>query len=197
MAKSILFLISLFYAGSITVVISSSTSAATTSFIQVSCRATTYPTVCVQSLAGYASTIQKSHRKLAHTALSVSLEQAQSTRAFVNKLTKFKGLKSKEIEAIQDCLEEMNDSVDRISQSVQELKTIGSSRGQSQDFFWHMSNVQTWVSAALTDDTTCMDGFSDKGFNPRIKASIKTRVTNTAQLTSNALSLINHFAAKF
>ncbi|KAL9163511.1 hypothetical protein ABFS82_06G045200 [Erythranthe guttata] len=87
----------------------------TTSFIRTSCRATTYPSVCVQSLYTHAAAIKKSPKQLVTTALSVSVEKAQSTKTFVSMLTRFRGLKPREYAAIKDCLEEVSDSVDRLS----------------------------------------------------------------------------------
>ncbi|KAA8539807.1 hypothetical protein F0562_026499 [Nyssa sinensis] len=158
--------------------------AAPSNFIKASCSATTYPALCVQSLSMYATAIQKSPRQLAQTALSVSLDRAQTTKTFITKLTKFKGLKTREYEAIKDCLEEISDTVDRLSQSIRELKHTGKAGGP--DFQWRMSNVETWVSAALTDDSTCMDGFAGKALNGRIKTSVRARVTHVAQVTSPA-----------
>ncbi|CAF2380530.1 unnamed protein product [Brassica napus] len=37
---------------------------------------------------------------------------------------------------------------------------------------WKMSNVQTWVSAALTDETTCLDGFSGRAMEGKVKKLI-------------------------
>lgn len=165
-----------------------------TSFIKAKCSATQYPSLCVQSLSVYASAIQKSPKQLAHTALTVSLSKARSAKAFVTKLGKIKGMKGRELEAVHDCLEEMNDSIDRLSRSVQELDKAGKSKGQ--DFLWHMSNVDTWVSAALTDENTCVDGFAGRALDGRVKASVRGWVVTVAQVTSNALALINQFAAK-
>ncbi|CAK9135164.1 unnamed protein product [Ilex paraguariensis] len=168
--------------------------AVATNFIKASCRTTQYPAVCVQSLSTYAATIQRSPKQLVQTALSVSLDTAQSMKTFVTRLTKFKGLKKREYAAIKDCLEEMSDNVDRISKSVKELKNMGSTKGP--EFQWHMSNVETWVSAALTDENTCTDGFAGKALNGRIQVSIKARVTNLGKVTSNALALVNNYATK-
>ncbi|KAK7854847.1 21 kDa protein [Quercus suber] len=173
---------------------SSSAGGYDTSFIKSSCSSTTYPAVCVKTLSAYAPAIQKSPRQLAHTALSVSLSKCESTKTFVSKMTKMKGLKSREYEAVKDCLEEMGDTVDRLSKSIHELKHIGQAKGQ--DFSWHMSNVETWVSAALTDENTCLDGFSGKALDGKVKASIKAQVVNVAQVTSNALALVNSYASK-
>ena len=113
----------------------------------------------------------------------------------MKKLTKFKGLNAREYEANRDCLDEMGDTVDQVSRSVRELKYLGKAKGK--DFLWHMSNVETWVSAALTYENSCLDGFAGRAMDGKIKASVKAWVTHVAQVTSNALALINQFAAKY
>ncbi|GAU20724.1 hypothetical protein TSUD_231380 [Trifolium subterraneum] len=162
-------------------------------FIKSSCRATRYPILCVQCLMRYSSVIGLSERQLAMTALSVSISRTRSSALFVKKLSKARGIKPREYGAIQDCIENMGDSLDSLSQSVRELGSIGHAVGE--DFVWHMSNVQTWVSAALTDDNTCLDGFAGPSMNGNVKAAIKKRVVNVTQVTSNALALVNRFAS--
>ncbi|CAK8564763.1 unnamed protein product [Lathyrus sativus] len=163
-----------------------------TSFIKSSCSTTPYPTLCVQSLSVYASTIQQDPHQLVQTALSLSLNKTQSTKGFVTMCYSFKNLKPIEYDALHDCAEEISDSVYRLSRSLEELKLCNIN---GQDFNWHISNVETWVSSALTDETTCGDGFGDKALDGRIKASIISRMANVAQFISNALSLINQYAA--
>ncbi|TYJ97078.1 21 kDa protein-like [Cucumis melo var. makuwa] len=65
---------------------------------------------------------------------------------------------------------------------------------RGSNFDLAMSNVQTWVSAALTDETTCSEGFKGKTVKGGVKAAVRSRIVNIAQLTSNALSLINRIA---
>lgn len=131
---------------------------------------------------------------MALTALSVSLSRARSAAVFSSKLTKVRGLKPREHLAVRDCIENMADSVDILSHSVQELGHTGTA--VSQDFMWHMSNVQTWVSAALTDENTCLDGFAGRVMEGKVKDAVRRRVIDVAQVTSNALALINRFAEK-
>ncbi|KAK4783802.1 hypothetical protein SAY86_018170 [Trapa natans] len=174
--------------------------ASTTTFIKSSCYSTRYPALCVQSLSSYASVIQQNNKKqLAQAALSESLVRAQAVKEFVAKSTKFRGLRAREYAAIKDCLEQIGDSVDRLGKSVEELKgmhmQLGKSSTNQPEFIWHVSNVQTWVSAALTDENSCFDGYSSKALNGRLKTSIRVRVLNVAQVTSNALALVNHFAS--
>lgn len=103
-------------------------------------------------------------------------------------------MKVREWRAVQDCVETIADSVDRLRQSVSELGRMG--RAVGEDFVWHMSNVQTWVSAALTDDDTCLDGFAGSAMNGNVKGAIRDRVVHAAQVTSNALALVNRFASR-
>lgn len=138
--------------------------------------------------------IRQNDQHLAQTALSVSLSRAQSAAAFVAKMTQVRGIKPRERQAVIDCIENMGDSVDRLSRSVKELGHMGGAVGQ--DFMWHISNVQTWVSAALTDETTCLDGFAGSFMDGNIEVAIRRKVVNVAQVTSNALALVNRFAAR-
>ncbi|OAY59962.1 21 kDa protein [Manihot esculenta] len=163
-------------------------------FIKASCKATRYPDLCVQCLSGYANAIQQNEQHLALTALSVSLARARSAAAFVTKLTKVRRIKPRENQAVKDCIENMGDSVDRLSQSITELGHLGQAVGQ--DFVRLISNVQTWVSAAITDQSTCLDGFAGRFMDGNVKIAVKRRVTNAAQVTSNALALVNHFASR-
>lgn len=60
-------------------------------------------------------------------------------------------------------------------------------------FRFQMSNVQTWMSAALTDQETCTDGFEGVPDCP-LKSDVNEKSTCVKQVTSNALALVNSFA---
>ncbi|KAJ0658147.1 putative pectinesterase [Helianthus annuus] len=188
---TLLIFLAVFYLARIT---NSTTIKPSSSFIKSSCATATYPALCERSLSPFAKTIQTSPAQLARTALAVSLKQSQTTQAYLNKLKQVKGLKPRERSAIGDCLEEVSDSLDRVSKSIKELKNCDRVKGQ--EFIWHMSNVQTWVSSALTDENTCMDGFGGKVMEGRIKSSVRAHITSVAHVTSNALALVNNFAQK-
>ncbi|ESQ29111.1 hypothetical protein EUTSA_v10023696mg [Eutrema salsugineum] len=166
-------------------------------FIVSSCQTTRYPSLCVHTLSAYSTMIRHNNdQDLAQTALTISLARARSVAIFVVKLTKeTPSFKRREYLAIKDCIEVLGNSVDRLGQSVKELGRAGHAVA-SEDFMWKMSNVQTWVSAALTDETTCLDGFSGQAMEGKLKRLIRLKVVHVAQVTSNALALVNHFAEK-
>ncbi|MBA0796685.1 hypothetical protein Gohar_007432 [Gossypium harknessii] len=89
-----------------------------------------------------------------------------------------------------DCVEVIGDSVDELRQSIEELGHISRS-----NFALTMSDIQTWVSAALTDEDTCMDGFAGKSMNGNVKTMVRKRIVKIAHLTSNALALVNNYAS--
>ncbi|KAF8412400.1 hypothetical protein HHK36_000363 [Tetracentron sinense] len=159
-------------------------------FIRTSCGTTTYPKLCYTSLSIHASAIQTSPKLLANTALSVSLSKARDTSTMLSKLSKSYGLKPREVSAMRDCVEEMNDSIEELHKSIEEMGQEGGS-----NFGLQMNDIQTWVSAALTDEDTCVDGFAGKVMNGNVKTTVRSHIVNVAQLTSNALALINSYAS--
>ncbi|CAJ1934325.1 unnamed protein product [Sphenostylis stenocarpa] len=163
---------------------------ASTVFIRTSCSSTTYPRLCYSSLVKHADLIQTNHVVLTGTALNVTLASAKSTSAMISALAKRQGLKPREVAAMKDCVEELSDSVDELRRSIDEMNHL-----RPSNFEMTMSDVQTWVSAALTDESTCSDGFQEtETGGSNLKRSVRGLVVQVAQLTSNALALINQLA---
>lgn len=168
-------------------------------FIELQCQKTLYPDLCIRSLSYYVNnfTTTLSQQKLAQIALKVSLARAESTQVYVTEVAKgLKRTKGKDYLAIKDCLEQINDGVEQLTNCIKETSSI-KENGESRDFPWHASNVQTWMSAALTDASFCIDGFSGRALGGKTKSMIKAKVLNLEQATSNALSLFNRFAARY
>jgi len=160
-----------------------------TLFIKNSCSSTTYPKLCYTSLVKHADSIQTNRVLLTCTALNVTLASAKSTSAVISTLSKSQGLKPREAAAMKDCVEELSDSVDELRRSIGEM-----SRLRTSNFELTMSDVQTWVSAALTDESTCTDGFHEINAPGNVQTTVRGKIVQVAQLTSNALALINKLA---
>ena len=159
-------------------------------FIRKSCTKTDYPTLCFSSLSSYAPTIRTSTEQLAKAALSVSLDSSRSTSTMIRSMSKSRGMSSREEEAMSDCMETLSDSVEELKQSLHEMAKL-----RGKDVKLHMNDIQTWVSAALTDENTCMNGFTSDGIKDEgAENKVRSQVVKVAQLTSNALALINGIA---
>ncbi|KAF8020433.1 hypothetical protein BT93_G0984 [Corymbia citriodora subsp. variegata] len=165
-------------------------------YIEVSCHATRYPALCIQCLSGYANGSIESPQQLAQAALAVSLYKARYTRAYMAKVARdLRLMKARDYQPIQDCVDQIDNGIDQLTQSIQELRRLGQET-VGDDFYWHISNVESWVSAAQTDAMTCLDEFPE-GRMGKTKAVLKGKVLNVAMTTSNALALFHRFAAKY
>ncbi|KAK9276869.1 hypothetical protein L1049_006406 [Liquidambar formosana] len=164
-----------------------------TDFIRTSCGATLYPELCYNSLAGYAYAVQQDPAQLARVAIRVSLSKTRHMASYVSNLSRQAdyGAPPRVVAALHDCFTNFDDAVDQIRGSLKEMRRLGS--GESLRF--QMSNVQTWMSAALTDVDTCTDGFEDAP-DGQVKTDVCERVTKVREFTSNALALINSYASK-
>uniref|UniRef100_A0A7C8YJL3 Pectinesterase inhibitor domain-containing protein n=1 Tax=Opuntia streptacantha TaxID=393608 RepID=A0A7C8YJL3_OPUST len=162
-----------------------------TEFIRQSCKATLYPALCYNSLSIYANSIQTNPRLLADTALSVSLSATQNTSSFMRKQSRGPEIKPRDVGPMRDCLKVLGDAVHELKDSIAEMAHINNDK----NFRFLMSNIQTWVSAALTNEDTCTDGFSQKAMDSKVKMVVTQKIKSIAQLTSNALALINNYAS--
>ncbi|CAH8388904.1 unnamed protein product [Eruca vesicaria subsp. sativa] len=159
-------------------------------FIRTSCNATLYPDVCFTSLSGYASAVQDNPARLAKLAIGVSLSRAKHTATYLSKLSRAAAASP----AVHDCVSNVGDAVEQMHGSLQQLREMNHRRPGAPAFRFQMSNVQTWMSAALTDEETCTDGITEEMEEGETKTAICERVADVKRFTSNALALVNTYA---
>ncbi|XP_072997701.1 pectinesterase inhibitor 9-like [Typha latifolia] len=92
-------------------------------------------------------------------------------------------------QAVADCEDCFEEAVGELRDSVEELTRL-----EEETFRWQMSNVEAWVSAALTNQVTCLDGL--EGCKGRREVGVvRKKVVNATRATTNALDLINQLAS--
>lgn len=165
-----------------------------TQFIRTSCATTLYPDLCYTSLSGYASTVQQDPARLASLAIGLSHTKAKRMASYVSNLCRQSdyGADRRAAAALHDCFTVFGDAVYQIGGSMKQMRHLG---GSGESLRFQLSNVQTYMSAALTNEDTCADGFHDLASGP-IKTDVCGRVVPVRQVTSNALALVNNFVAK-
>lgn len=151
--------------------------------VRSSCVHASYPTICVRTLSSYSGPA-KTPRDLAQAAVKVSLSRASRVSKYLSQVTGSQQGSKRQRVALTDCVEQIADSVEELSRTLKELKHL---RGQT--FRWQMSNAETWVSAAMTNEDTCLDGFED--VDGKLKSDVRRKIGNVARVTSNALYMIN------
>ncbi|XP_052204365.1 21 kDa protein-like [Diospyros lotus] len=171
----------------------SSNAAADDEFIRTSCGQTQYPDLCYASLSAYAGDVQQDPARLACAAINVSLSTARDTACFLSNISRQASSgRDRTAAALHDCVEVFHDAVAQLRGSLRQMRKLGSG-GEPLKF--QLSNVQTWMSAALTNEDTCTDGFEDVP-DGGVKMGVCDRVGEAKKVTSNALALVNLYVSK-
>lgn len=174
---------------------SPSTSPNTTDFVRTSCDTTRYPGRCYNNLVGYSDTVHQDPSLLARAAIFVSFFKTRSIALYVGNLSHESGVGDdpRASGAVHDCFTLLSDAVDHLRGSLRQIVVLN---GSNEEMKYGMSNVQTKMSAALTNEDTCTDGFEEMGDDPPVKADVCSRMVEVKEVTSNALALVNNFVKK-
>ncbi|KAL3334602.1 hypothetical protein AABB24_031035 [Solanum stoloniferum] len=149
--------------------------------ISRTCSRTRFPTLCLNSLHEFPGALTASDAELVHISVNATLQRFG--RAFymasdINSLVMDKRTRS----AYESCLELLEDSVYLLSRS---LTSVAPGAGKSPP--GNNNDVQTWLSAALTNQDTCTEGFADVSGN--VKDQMATNLKDLSQLVSNCLAI--------
>lgn len=160
-------------------------------YVQDACSVTRYRDLCIHSLASFSNTAKHNPSRWARAGVSVTITEAKRVAQYLeilknsNKTTNVTRGRNKVV--LFDCVECFEDTLDNLHKSLGVLRKLS-----VREFSSQVEDVTTWVSAALTDEDTCLDGFDEqKGKRVRI---LINRVLNLTYMTSNALALVNKLA---
>jgi len=141
------------------------------------CNNTLYPDLCYSSLSPHLGSSPAHPMKLLHVALTVTMEESNKGFALVSRFVK-------ESMALQDCVQLMDITRDQLDSSISLLK-----RHDLKEFTREQSDdLQTWLSASITNQDTCLDGISDY---PKSVARVlvESSVQNLRKHVSNSLAI--------
>ncbi|XP_061347343.1 pectinesterase inhibitor 6-like [Gastrolobium bilobum] len=155
--------------------------------VRDACRVTRYPDLCIRSLAPFSNSVGRSPSKWAREAVSVTIGEVKNVQAYLAKLKKHGLIRGRNRVALSDCVESFADALDELHRSLSVLRRLSRSTFGTQ-----MGDVNTWISAALSDEDTCLDGFQGK--KERKTKLLRNRVLKVYYITSNALALVNKLA---
>ncbi|XP_055829700.1 probable pectinesterase/pectinesterase inhibitor 34 [Solanum dulcamara] len=149
--------------------------------ISRTCSLTRFPTLCLNSLHEFPGALTASDAELVHISVNATLQRfgkAFYMASDINSLDMDKRTRS----AYESCLELLEDSVYLLSRS---LTSVSPGAGKSPP--GNNNDVQTWLSAALTNQDTCTEGFADVTGN--VKDQMATKLKDLSQLVSNCLAI--------
>ncbi|KAK8630804.1 hypothetical protein V6N13_079578 [Hibiscus sabdariffa] len=145
------------------------------------CEGTLYPQLCVSTIAVLPDLPSKSLPELISTILHQTMYEVRLSSANITDIGE--NLKS------HDTLEEtaINDCLELFDYTIAELKLVLSDLALPVSENKH--DLQTFLSAAMTNQYTCLDGFARSKGN--VRSIIKKGLENISQHVSNSLAILN------
>lgn len=98
----------------------------------------------------------------------------------------------KDSPALKDCADLFSDAASQLEKSAALMRV---SPGEKALTEMNISDIQTWVSAAMTDQDTCIDGLEETGSTA--VDELKTRVHKSQEYMSNTLAILNHIQSLY
>ncbi|GLJ10948.1 hypothetical protein SUGI_0138550 [Cryptomeria japonica] len=143
---------------------------------------TLYPQICVSSLASYHEH-SGSYQDLTKSAVKLALLRLHQLSALASGIS-HESWKGKQGVALADCIQLFLFSTDQLNESHSVLVALKSESVERQ-----INDVQTWLSASLTNLRTCTDGL--KNLDGTVKTRIYEKVQNVSAMVSNSLAFAN------
>ncbi|KAE8710781.1 putative pectinesterase/pectinesterase inhibitor 61 [Hibiscus syriacus] len=149
-----------------------------TQAISRTCGKTRFQKLCVNSFLQFPGSLTASEQDLVHMSFNVTLQRFNRA-LFTTTSISYIQMDPRVRSAYDDCLELLEDSVDTLSRSLSSVIPNGKG-GSTQD-------VMTWLSAALTNQDTCTEGFD--GLSGAVKDQVTAKLADLSELVSNCLSI--------
>ncbi|XP_071738333.1 pectinesterase inhibitor 6-like [Rutidosis leptorrhynchoides] len=157
-------------------------------YVKDACSVTRYQDLCIDSLSSYSKTAKTDPSKWARAGVSVTIGETKNVTCYLVGLKKNNHMKGRNRVAVLDCVDVFQDALDRLHQSLGVLRRLN-----AETFDTEMQDITTWISSALTDEDTCLDGF--EGQDSHEIKSLESKVKRSSYFTSNALALVAKLAS--
>ncbi|KAM0017579.1 putative pectinesterase [Helianthus debilis subsp. tardiflorus] len=158
--------------------------------VKSSCSVTLHPDLCYSTISTIPEMAKKvkTPKDVVILAVEKTKEIVQRNYFTIKKLTVRTGLTKREKVALHDCLETVAESLHELDDVVRYLKTYQPkklTRG-------YVDDILTLMSSTLTNQETCIDGFSHDKHEKEFRKSLIAGEIHGGKLCSNSLALIKN-----
>ncbi|KAK4769519.1 hypothetical protein SAY86_027669 [Trapa natans] len=152
--------------------------------VEAICSPTEYKNTCLNSLKGANTTDPKELIKAGFTAAVKQIEKATKKSDVLRELEK----DPRAAQALENCKELMGYSIDDLRRSFENFGEFDLNKIEEA-----LSNLKVWLSAAVTYQETCFDGFENTTgeAGKKMREALKT----ATQITSNGLAMVTELYA--
>ncbi|KAL9463584.1 hypothetical protein AB3S75_001403 [Citrus x aurantiifolia] len=158
--------------------------------LKSSCSSTRYPDLCFSAIAAVPEASKKvtSQKDVIEMSLNITTTAVEHNYFGIQKLLKRKNLTKREKVALHDCLETIDETLDELHKAVEDLEEYPNKKSLSQ----HADDLKTLMSAAMTNQETCLDGFSHDDANKHVRDALSDGQVHVEKMCSNALAMIKN-----
>ncbi|KAL5783576.1 hypothetical protein ACOSP7_008605 [Xanthoceras sorbifolium] len=162
--------------------------------LKSSCSATFYPELCfsaISSLPPQAVSKIKSPKDVIELSLNLTITAVEHNYFTIEKLVNTrKGLTKREKTSLYDCLEMVDDTLDELHETEQELQ--GYPTFHNKSISEQADDLKILLSAAMTNQQTCVDGFSHDRADKKVREVLIEGQMHVFHMCSNALAMIKN-----
>ncbi|KAG8376269.1 hypothetical protein BUALT_Bualt09G0045700 [Buddleja alternifolia] len=172
------------------------------SFTKKACSQTLYSSLCHSTLS---TTTTNNFTNILEFVINRTAKHVSGTRNSVVSHFTNQDLNTQEQNALQDCMEMLDQTLYELQQAIHELVSYSNHHSTSSSY----GNIKTLLSAAMTNENTCINGFSDlevlnlDNINKNVnniqkghREHIQNLLTPISHMISNSLALIKHVENK-
>ncbi|KAI4386907.1 hypothetical protein MLD38_004784 [Melastoma candidum] len=162
------------------------------SLLKSSCSSTLYPDLCYSAVASsvFASSAAplSTHKDIILASLNLTIGSAKQNRLSVLDLTRTRSaqLTAREKTALNDCVETIDLTLDELHSTVADLHVYP----QRKTLLQHADDLKTLISAAITNQETCLDGFSHDDADRHVRQRLSDGQVHVERMCSNALAMV-------
>ncbi|XP_022715373.1 pectinesterase-like [Durio zibethinus] len=159
--------------------------------VKSACSSTLYPDLCFSEVASASAAATKkvtSQKDVIELSLNITTTAVEHNYFKIKKLLAKKGLTEREKTALHDCLETIDETLDELHQAVEDLHEYPNKKSLTQ----HADDLKTLMSAAMTNQETCLDGFSHDEADKKVRKVLIAGEKYVEKMCSNALAMIKN-----
>ncbi|XP_058743208.1 probable pectinesterase/pectinesterase inhibitor 41 [Vicia villosa] len=150
------------------------------------CNTTPYPSFCKTTLPSDYLSIHEQTLFFLQQSLSITKTILQLISSYLNQST----IPNSTLLVLQDCLNLAELNTDLLSTVIE---TVSNSTNSDTNIFSNqVYDLQTLLSAVITNHQTCLDGFHDVNPYPRIRTTLSNPLSDGVKLYSTSLALFTH-----
>ncbi|XP_007037294.2 PREDICTED: pectinesterase 3 [Theobroma cacao] len=151
--------------------------------IRTICNVTRFPESCFTTLSSLSASTKPDPESILQLSLQVAINHLSNLSSSLKSLN---DLHSQP--ALKDCVTLFDDALSRLNDSVSAMQV-----GSGKELVLtkeKISDIQTWISAAMSDQETCNDGLQEMGST--VADKVKSQVRSSKESISNSLAIVSN-----